>query len=98
MLNPIADTIDTREYLVSITSKGQITIPARLRKHLKTTIHRKLALVVNANGEVQLKTPKYPTVESTFGAVKPLAKSPTLEELREAVANDVVERHTLKHQ
>ena len=96
MLNPIADTIDTREYLVSITSKGQITIPACLRKHLKTTTHRKLALVVGANSEVQLKTPKYPTVESTFGAVKPLAKSPTLKELREAIANDVVERHTLK--
>ena len=98
MLHSITQNTYAREHIVTITRKGQITIPASLRKHLKTTTHRKLALVVDANGSVQLKTPKYPTLESTFGAVKPLAKSPTLEELREAIADEIAERHAPKQQ
>ena len=87
----------TMEHIASVTSKGQITIPADVRRFLKIGKHGKIAIAVDSEGRVHLKTPKYPTIESTFGAIKPLANPPTMQELREAIADDFADRYQAKY-
>ena len=96
MLQPITLTSSTREHVATVTQKGQITIPARVRKHLNLKAASQLAFVVDANGTVQLKAPKYPTLESAMGAVKPLPHSFTLDVMRDALNQDRAEHYNAK--
>jgi AbrB family looped-hinge helix DNA binding protein len=57
MLHVITNTATPREHITSVTSKGQITIPASVRTHLKLDHHRKVAVVVQPDGSVRLRTP-----------------------------------------
>ena len=78
------------EYYATVTSKGQITIPANVRTHLKLNTHRKVALVIEPDGMVHLKAPKYLTLESIFGAVKALKTFPTLNKPCTAIAEETL--------
>ena len=60
--------IDNQEMLVTVTHRGQITIPAAVRRYLQTDKQRMLAMVIEPEGGVRLKAPKYPTIESLAGA------------------------------
>ena len=97
MLHSNAYTITTREHLAAISNKGQITSPASVLRHLDLTKHRKVAIVVEPSGAVQLKAPKYPTLESIFGAVRPLAQPMSMKEIREVIADDIAEAHQPKY-
>jgi bifunctional DNA-binding transcriptional regulator/antitoxin component of YhaV-PrlF toxin-antitoxin module len=57
-----------QELIVTVTRKGQITIPAVARKFLHTDRQRTLSLVIDPEGSLRLKPPKYPTIESLAGA------------------------------
>ncbi len=57
-----------QEMIVTVTRKGQITIPVAARKHMQTNGQRKLALTIDSEGGLQLRAPKYPTIESLAGA------------------------------
>jgi AbrB family looped-hinge helix DNA binding protein len=56
------------ETIVTVTRKGQITLPAHARKLLDTEKNPKLAVVVEPDGSLKLKPPLYPTLESLAGA------------------------------
>src|SRR6185503_6733521 len=56
------------EIVVTVTRKGQITIPAAARKFLQTDKQRKLALTIDSQGGVRLRVPTYPTIASLAGA------------------------------
>ena len=98
MLHPITHLPSTSEQVATVTRKGQITIPARVRQHLNIQMTRQLAFVVDPNGDVRLKVPKYPTLASIMGAITPLAHSLTMQEIRDRIDQDRAEAYTAKAQ
>ena len=57
-----------KEVVSTITSKGQVTIPAEVRHHLRLKPRDKIAFVIEDEGEVRLKAPRYSSVASLRGA------------------------------
>lgn len=85
--------------IVTVTSKGQITLPAQVRKLLNTQNNRKLEVSVQADGSLKLKPTKYPTLESLAGAAGSLPdhlKSMSLEEIRQIALEDLAEQMIAK--
>ncbi len=56
-----------KEILMTITSKGQVTIPSEVRRHLGLRKRQKIALVLENNGEVKWKVPRYPNIDAIVG-------------------------------
>ena len=69
-----------KESLATITAKGQVTIPAEIRKALGLKPKDKVAFVLK-QGEVMLE-PSSSTLKAGFGAVKPRRKPEDFKELR----------------
>jgi antitoxin PrlF len=69
-----------KESLATITSKGQVTIPAEVRKALGLKPRDKIAFLLD-QGEVRIK-PSSSTLRLGFGAVKPLKKPEDFKRLR----------------
>jgi AbrB family looped-hinge helix DNA binding protein len=63
------------EIYMTVTSKGQVTIPAAVRRHLKIRKHQKIALVLEPDGSVRLKSPRYGTVADLRGAAGKLGSA-----------------------
>jgi len=57
--SPIAKVIYS-----TITSKGQVTIPVAIQRHLRIATNYKIAFIIQPEGTVQVKTPKYSTIAS----------------------------------
>jgi antitoxin PrlF len=53
-----------KEIISTITSKGQITIPAEVRRYLGVGQGDKVSFVIDDTGSIVLKVPSYPTVAS----------------------------------
>jgi antitoxin PrlF len=70
-----------REIPATITSKGQVTIPAEVRRHLGLRKHDRIAFVIEPGGDVRVKVPCYPTLESLAGAAGSLPQPRPLEEV-----------------
>ena len=56
------------EITMTVTSKGQVTIPVAVRRHLKIRKNQKIVLVLEADGTVRLKTPRFGSVADLRGA------------------------------
>ncbi len=76
-----------KEIPSTITSKGQVTIPAEVRRRLDLKTGDKIVFVLDDTGEVRLVAPPYPDIESLRGAAgsleKPLPWEETLQIARE---------------
>lgn len=70
------------EIMMTVTSKGQVTIPAAVRRHLKIERNQKIALVLETDGTVRLKLPGYRTIADIRGAAGALGKNLTWEQMR----------------
>jgi AbrB family looped-hinge helix DNA binding protein len=79
-----------KESLATITAKGQITIPAEVRKALGLKPKDKVAFLFN-QGEVKIE-PSSSTLRLGFGAVKPRKKLESFNELRGEVQKRVVQK------
>ena len=83
-----------REFVSTITTKGQATIPVEVRRLLGVAPHDKIAFLIE-DGKVRLVR-STSVVHRTAGAFKSEAPPMTAEELREAaeqaIAEDVLER------
>ena len=77
-----------KEIVSTITSKGQVTIPAEVRRHLGLRQGDKLAFVIGDSGTVELQVPKYPTVASLRGRVATLGRELSDEEMMEIAYED----------
>jgi len=77
-----------REIVSSITSKGQVTIPVEIRNYLGLKTHDKIAFVIDAEGNVQLKVPRYPDIDSLAGAAGSLSEPLSWEEMRRIAYED----------
>lgn len=83
-----------KEIISTITSKGQVTVPAEVRKRLGITRGEKIAFLIEGD-DVRLKPVRY-TLESVFGSVPALPGQETddfedqIEEAMEEEAERIV--------
>ncbi len=69
----------------TVTSKGQVTIPAEVRKHLGLSKTDKVDFIIEPEGGVRIEVTKYPTIASLAGAAgSPKNTAATWKEVREA--------------
>lgn len=77
-----------REASSTVTSKGQITIPVAVRRHLGLDVGDTLTFVINDEGLVELRVPKYPSVASLRGVAGSLPRSLPWPEMRRIAHED----------
>lgn len=80
--------VSMREILMTMTSKGQVTIPAEVRRHLGLRKNQKIALVIEDKGTVRLKVPRYPNVTALSGAAGALGRKLSWAEVRNIARED----------
>lgn len=81
------------EILMTVTSKGQVTIPAAVRKHLRIERNQKIALVLESDGTVRLKMPRYRSIADVRGAAGSLERNLSWEQMRAIAREDNASRH-----
>lgn len=77
-----------KEIVSTITSKGQVTIPAEVRRHLGIGQGDKLSFVIADSGAVELHVPHYPTVGSLRGEAARLDQDLSEAETKEIAYED----------
>ena len=78
------------EHIRTVTSKGQVTIPIEVRRLLGVKANGKVAFHVR-DGRVELH-PVTMTLEEACGAVPPLARPVSPDEMRDMLDQDRAER------
>jgi AbrB family looped-hinge helix DNA binding protein len=79
-----------REIRSTITSKGQVTIPRAVRQHLGIGTGDVIAFVIDDEGEVHVKVPRYPTIASLAGAAGSLKEPLEWDEVRRIAREDAL--------
>jgi AbrB family looped-hinge helix DNA binding protein len=77
-----------KEVVATVSSKGQVVIPAEVRKHLGIQQGDKVIFVLGADGQVEVRNVKYPTVASLRGAAGKLPQPLSWEEIRQIARED----------
>ena len=86
-----------KEIWMTVTSKGQVTLPAEVRRHLKIKEGQKIALVLEPDGSVRLKLPRYPSIASLLSApTRKLEKDLTWQRILEIAREDALKKHFKK--
>ena len=78
----------SKEIVSTITSKGQVTIPAEVRRHLALKTGDRIAFVLESDGTVRLIAPRYPSVASLRGAAGSLDRPLSWEQMRDIARED----------
>lgn len=78
----------------TLTSKGQVTVPQKVREHLKLSAGDKLDFVIAGDGTVHLRVVSG-SVRRLFGFLKrPEQRAPSIEEMEEAVVEHLSDENT----
>lgn len=77
-----------REIVSTLTSKGQLTVPVEIRRHLGLKTGSKLAFVVEEDGTVRVKPATYPTIESLRGIAGCMKTPMSWEEVEDVVEEE----------
>lgn len=77
-----------REIIATITSKGQLTLPAEVRHKLDVTIGDKVSFVLADDGTISIKPVRYRDVASIAGAAGALPEPLSWEEMRRIAWED----------
>ena len=72
-----------KEIISTVTSKGQLTIPAEIRRHLGVKVRDKVVFVIETEGEVKVRVPRYKDIDSIVGAAGSLKRPLSWHEMRE---------------
>jgi AbrB family looped-hinge helix DNA binding protein len=84
-----------REILSTVTSKGQVTIPAEIRKKLRIDKGDKLSFVITDDGSIELRVPTYSTVASLAGAAGSLEQPMDWQEMLDVAREErLAQRYT----
>jgi antitoxin PrlF len=87
-----------KEIISTITSKGQVTIPAEVRRHLGLHTNDKISFVIDAGGEVRLRAPRYPDIASVAGAAGTLKEPLSWEQMQRIAHEDrLAEEHQYRN-
>ncbi len=84
-----------KEILSTVTSKGQVTIPVEVREYLGIKTHDKIAFIIDQEGVVRLRVPRYPSIASLRGAAGRLQKPVSWKEMQRIAYED---RFAAKHE
>jgi AbrB family looped-hinge helix DNA binding protein len=82
---------EMQEIVSTITSKGQVTIPAAVRRHLGVGTNDKITFVIEDSGEVRLSVPSYPTIQSLRGIAGSLPKPLSWQEVKQIAQDEHAE-------
>ncbi len=77
-----------KEIIATVTSKGQVTIPVAVRRHLKLREKDKVIFLLDEEGEVRLVPSRYPDLSSLRGAAGSLAEPRAWQEVEEIARED----------
>jgi len=77
-----------KEIISTITSKGQVTLPAEVRKYLGIKTNDKIAFVIDAEGTVRIRVPRYPDIASLRGAAGTLNKPLSWQQIQQIAHED----------
>jgi AbrB family looped-hinge helix DNA binding protein len=77
-----------KEIVSTITSKGQVTIPAEIRRYLGVRQGDKVSFVIGDTGTVGLKVAAYPTVASLRERGPGPGKALSYDEMKEIASED----------
>lgn len=91
MLNPLRQSND-KQLVSTVSSQGQVTIPALIRRHLRVDTNDKVAFIVNSSGEVKLTQAAYPDIASLQGAAGSLKKSLSWKKVKQIAREDRLKR------
>ncbi len=84
-----------KEILSTVTSKGQVTIPAEVREYLGIKTHDKIAFLIDQEGLVRLRVPRYPTIAALRGAAGRLPRPVSWKAMQRIAYED---RFAAKHE
>jgi antitoxin PrlF len=79
-----------KQIVSTITSKGQVTIPAEVRRHLGLKQRDKIVFVIEPEGGVRLVAPQYPTIDSLRGIAGTLPRPMSWREVKDVAREDHV--------
>lgn len=77
-----------KEFVSSLSPKGQITIPAEIRKRLGLRPGQQVVIVWEEDGTVRLARPRYPDLAALRGAAGSLPRPVPWPELRRTARED----------
>jgi antitoxin PrlF len=97
MNQPLTQQPTSKVTYTTVSSKGQVTLPAEVRKHLGVSTNDKIAFVIQPQGTVEVKTPKYPTLASLQGAAGKLKTPLSWKEIEAIVRDDRAEAYKRKN-
>ena len=72
---------DTHELVTNMTRKGQVTVPADVRRKLKLTEHDRFTVTIENGSEIRLRR-KHSVAQATFGVVSSTGTTADLDALR----------------
>ncbi len=81
-----------------ITGRGQIQIPARIRKAIGADIGDEIEFVLNDSGEIRVRLIKRKKLSELAGALHKRREFPGLEKEEEATKKRVSEKVAKKHE
>jgi antitoxin PrlF len=84
-----------KEIISTVTRKGQVTIPAEVREYLGIKTNDKIAFVIDQEGVVRLRVPRYTNIASLRGAAGSLSKPLSWQQMRDIAQED---RLNAKHE
>jgi antitoxin PrlF len=77
-----------KEIISTVTSKGQVTIPAEVRNYLGIKTNDKIAFVIDSEGVVRIRVPRYPDIASLRGAAGSLNSPLSWQQMQEIAHED----------
>lgn len=80
-----------KEFVSSVSPKGQITIPAEIRKRLRLKPKDKVAIILEDQGEVRLEKARFADLEALRGAAGSLPQPLSWKEMEEIAHEDRLE-------
>ncbi len=69
--------------VATITSKGQVTIPAEVRRHLGVKARDRITFILEPDGKAIVQAEPYPTIASLAGAAGSLPHPMSWSEMRD---------------
>ncbi len=85
-----------REIIATVTQRGQVTIPAEVRRLLGTKARDKVAFQIEGD-QVRLAPARF-TLQTAYGSVEPLQRPEDFKEITRKAKEEHVERMVRKMQ
>jgi AbrB family looped-hinge helix DNA binding protein len=88
---------NAKEYIATVTSKGQVTLPVKLRKQLRLVPQDKVIFRLVEDNRVEIERFAM-TMEEAYGSVAPLNRPEDFEAIRQIVDEERAARWLHKAQ